>query len=446
MKNRTKQVIKVLVFLLILAIVVLRIQDVLRIGDYSIYSTEVGFSEEEKGSLDGVFVGASNVFRFFEPPLAWYKYGITVFNYSITSMPFEGILYRVIEARKTQPDALYIINLNSMKYDEINEQMLHRNLDYMPLSLNKLKMADAVLTKADIHGFDRLEYYFPIIRFHSRWSELTVDDFDHGYRGMKGADINRDFLEIVSDQSGEIDLTEEREELPDDLSATLDNLLTYLEKENVKTLFITVPQIMPAVARRRVNAGMDYVRDRGFECLDLSTAFEEIGISRETDYHDYNHLNIHGAIKFTDYLGRYLQEHYGFADKRGTAGTESWDIAVKLYEDSIGRNTLAFERQLSPRDYDMELKVFETENDGRCVTYYWEPVKKADEYLIYRKSEDPRDDRWTYIGSAAPGTNFYTDCTLRKGIQYTYTVVPCRSEGGIKYYGSFSYTGRRITL
>ena len=53
------------------------------------------------------------------------------------------------------------------------------------------------------------------------------------------------------------------------------------------------------------------------------------------DYIEQLHTNIHGSIKISDYICRYLAENYGFTDKRGDPNYASWDEAWDRYSQII---------------------------------------------------------------------------------------------------------------
>ena len=59
-----------------------------------------------------------------------------------------------------------------------------------------------------------------------------------------------------------------------------------------------------------------------------------------TDCFDANeHLNPSGARKVSDYLGRYIAEHYEIADRRGEAAYAAWADDTAAYRaKKLGRN------------------------------------------------------------------------------------------------------------
>ena len=81
-----------------------------------------GFFEEEPETLDAVYLGSSEVYAFFQPPLAWDKYGIAVHNFTSNSQPFEAAKYIIEECRKTQPNAVFIIDTKQLIKNYTNKK------------------------------------------------------------------------------------------------------------------------------------------------------------------------------------------------------------------------------------------------------------------------------------------------------------------------------------
>ncbi len=437
-----KKLIRIPVFFLSALLVIAGIQNLFKIRDYSIYSREKGFRQEKRNTLDAVYIGASHVFSFYEPPLAWEKYGLAVFDYAIPSMPLASVKYRIKEAVKTQPDALYIINLNCFKSTKVYNQNLHRSLDYMPWSLNKLQMMGKLFEKAGYKGSRIAEYFMPIIRFHSSWSELKSTDYDHPVNGLKGAYTYGPFMTTVTDMTGQFSFTEERGELTSDQAEALEDILGYCDEKNLKVLFVMVPQKLDDTVLAQINTVKDAVSERGYDVLDLRDRMEEMGIRFDEDFHNENHLNIHGAIKYTDYLARYLLENYGFEDKRGKPGWESWDKSVSLYLNEIGPYCLDFERSAAPRDNSLEAPQVGLEVSAEAsVTVNWEEVPGADGYAVYSKTPGLEGGAWIRTAQTGAGELSFVHDGLQAGETYTYTVVPLREDGETAVYGSFDPSG-----
>jgi hypothetical protein len=45
------------------------------------------------------------------------------------------------------------------------------------------------------------------------------------------------------------------------------------------------------------------------------------------------HLNVSGSLKMTDYIGSYLRDHYGLADRRSDPRYVHWNRHLETYKD-----------------------------------------------------------------------------------------------------------------
>ena len=142
MKKKLRYVVRTFAFLLVLLFSVLCIQGCFGLDSARVYENIHGFLQEEKGSLDGVYIGGSDVHAFFQPLIGWKQYGFAIRNYSIDSVPIIALKYLLVEARKSQPDALFIISINSMKKSTTTVPMeeIHRVVDYTPFSIDKVPL------------------------------------------------------------------------------------------------------------------------------------------------------------------------------------------------------------------------------------------------------------------------------------------------------------------
>lgn len=327
---KIKKVIKAIAFILIFSVCFFSVQALLS-GDSDTrdYKRIKDFFQQRENSLDAVFLGSSATYAFWTPTVAYGEFGITVYPLSNARQVLFSAKYLIDDARKTQPDALYIVNLVSV---ETTNNFTHRVLDGYPTTLNKLKMIDYL---SDVGGYslaDRMEFYFPILRFHSRWSELVASDFKTEPQRYKGSCSYNGFLNGTATVSNKLWSYEEREPLSEELEKGIYDLMDYCEEENVNVLFVITPQgLSDAVKRGQQNTLMDIVKERGFDVLDVTSVTDEIGLDSTTDYYDKYHTNIHGSLKVTDYISRYLVENYGFEDKRGNENYSDWDKETADY-------------------------------------------------------------------------------------------------------------------
>lgn len=442
---KVKKLIKAVIFAVVLTLLCLCITSAMAVPeDYRNYQWVSGFYEEPENSLDAVYFGSSTTYTFWVAPYAFKNYGIAVWPYASNSQPFEAVRYLIEEARKTQPDALFIFNINNINPTETSftANQIHYLTDYMPLSWNKVKLTDYLTDFGDYSLGDRLEFLFPLIRYHTRWNQLVEKDFHYTSDGMKGACTSGNFLHSV-EPNDPVAIPTGKAPLPSSAQQSLTELLDYCDAEKINILFVSSPQNRTDTERvEQYNTVIEQVTDRGYPMLNMAAMREEIGLNTQTDYYNRKHTNIHGALKVTDFLAQYLVKEYGFTDKRGEAAYASWEESWKLYQKELAPYVTEAE---SEEHHDLSLAASAlslTQQDG-VRTLTWKAAPGADGYGIYRKLRTLKDDgsykpEAFHLFKTVKGNDLtVTDDTLCEEDQnYVYAVVPYREENGVRYWGT----------
>ena len=403
--------------------------------DYRSFQSVVGFYEEPENSLDAVYLGSSNCYAFWNAPLAWHNHGIRVFPYATPSQPFYATEYLMREIRKTQPNAVFIVNVNSVDADDLDATSIHYLVNYMPDSEEKAALTDYLADLLDYSTLDRLEFRFPWMRLRELWLDRVRNGGVPALDGLKGASVYNNYLKGNMDLSGAVKTTESRSGLPEALERAMHSLLDYCDNEGLRVLFVAVPRAeYTETSLARINAACDIVRARGFDLLDLTGGFNDVGLDLGRDYYDHLHTNVHGSIKFTEYLSDYLAERYGLADRRGEAGSEGWDDAWTRFADIAAPWALDLELNAAPRDYSLTAPFGLTaESDGSETVLRWDAVPGADGYAVYRKSGNKGG--WEKLADTQETA--FTD----GGKECRYIVAPWRDTNGERAYGNFDYVG-----
>lgn len=439
---------RAVIFLIILGLTIFGIQRFFGPDHIRSFEHERGFAEQRNGSLDAVYIGGSDVHAFWQPMFGWADHGIAVWSFSIDALSIRAVMPMLREARRSQPNALYIISLSAFKKDSAKPSMvdIHRAVDYQPFSFNKIRSIEYLTEGTEFQGLDKLEFYFPIIRFHSRWDELRPWVFNAPSTDYKGSMHANYFLSNIEDQTGRIVTDDATTPLPDDVKAELLAVLDYCDEEKVNTLFVKSPQADTKEELGRMNSAEALIKERGYPCVDMLDEFEKTGIQTDTDFYNDRHTNVHGSLKFSKYLGDYLVEHYGFEDKRGQPEWESWDKSWESYLSYIAPQCLPIEREHVPRDYSLSApKVNSPEVNKRTIHVTWNASKGATGYAVFRKTPAENEYAWKLLTVVDADTLSYDDKNLKKKTAYTYTVVPYREGPEGRLYGCFSYSGKKAT-
>lgn len=443
--SRWKCLLRVVAFALAFAVCFFAVQSAFGFNQSFAYLNSKGFPKEKKGSLDGVYIGASNVHAFWQPLIGWAEYGIAVYNYSFDAMPAGAVRHLMEAARKRQPDALYMVNLNQFKNEEKTDTEdvvthLHRILDYMPVSVERARMIGGLAKTYRLTISQQLELLFPIIPFHSRWNDLKSWALGGEINDYKSSRSKAIFLTGRKDLSGKYTFDDGRLSPKKSVTSELEELLDYADATGTRILFIKAPQAMSANRQQYLNTLEDLALQRGYPCLDLHEQIERTGIDPSWDFYNESHTNIHGSVKYTRCLAEYLIENYGFTDKRGQSGWESWSEAEGRYYGMLKAYLLPFEQERGLRTALEAPALGKPEVEAQDITLSWSASDGAEGYQVYRKGGEG-GNRWRLVGQTDAQTLSWRDSGLRPSNEYAYTVVGIQWDGGEARYGSFDQRG-----
>jgi hypothetical protein len=192
------------------------------------------------------------------------------------------------------------------------------------------------------------------------------------------------------------------------------------------------------------NTLIDKFEARGYGVIDARDKLEEMDIDLSQDYYDDVHTNIHGSAKYTTYVTEELIRKHSLAEQK--KGNDSWEKAFGLYEGTLKSSLLDFEIASEERDGKLEKPELTAirKNDDGSIGIEWNPVGKADAYLIYRKTDQGFWQRYAQTDDAKVCEFKDEDVS---GIGYCkYTVVPFRNINGQTAYGNYDYRGIEIQL
>lgn len=271
----------------------------------------------DESSHDVLFIGDCEVYESFTPPTLWEEYGITSYiRGSAQQLPWQSYYLLEDTLRYETPKAV-VFNVLALKYGEPQNEAYNRmTLDGMKWSMSKVNAIKASMTKDESF----LSYVFPLLRFHSRWNDLTREDLTYlTHRDIishNGYLMQTDIKGGKSDRIGKplADYT-----LPSYSMEYLDKMRALCAEKGIELILIKAPtndwkyywynEWDEQIA--------DYAKEYGLSYYNFIPLCEEIGIDWQTDTYDVGvHLNVFGAEKLTSYFGKILAEKHGLADHR----------------------------------------------------------------------------------------------------------------------------------
>lgn len=307
-----------------------------------------GFYEEDKNSLDIVYLGASEVYSDIAPGHAYEKNGVTSYLFATQANSILNYKSQLKNILSRQDPDLIVIELNGAVYGDEEEVTKEPNLrnyaDNVPLDLTK---AEWIIENG---GKNTAEYLFPFIKYHGVWSDTKhkreqvykktiIRDQQRGYNYLKGVlnetnifrNTQRSMNESLPKSAGVTEPLTQIEE------KGLRELLQFCKDEKLdNVVFARFPHI---VVRRtfsrfaRSNTVGEIVKEYGFDYLNFERDIAMTKLDENKDFYNLDHLNVYGQQKFTDFLTDYLIKNYGVTPRELTDGQkEEWETCSDYYK------------------------------------------------------------------------------------------------------------------
>ena len=397
---RLRRFFKAILFVVLVVVTLAGLENLFLVGPFS-NEERVGrdnhasFRAQEDNALDVVYVGASNVYSFWQSPLAWSRCGLASQSYSNWSMPPPAIRYIIQECRKTQPNALYVVNINNFRTEgNSTVQHCHWSTDDIPLTPDKFALVQALCKQNGYDLDEAIELLFPLLGFHSTWSDLQSEDFVPQYANVGGAATNPNHFTFKNcrkdfENSARMKASLETYGPFDDSTFkrdSIDDLIAYCKRENVRILFVLQPQaITDPEVLHHLDLLCDIIKSEGMDMVDLSDP-ATTGLNPNTDYWNPRHTNAHGSLKYTYYLAEYITQKYDIPDRRGQEEYAEWDEVADRYKTFLmTHNIRDYEFDLPQYRNDLRVQNTQAKNMHLYVDVTWEPTYEADEYYVYRQ-------------------------------------------------------------
>ena len=293
----------------------------------------VGEYYSQAGGNDVLFLGDCEVYESFVPAVLWEEYGISSYVRGSAQQLIWQSYYLLCEMLEYETPSAVVFNVYALKYGEPQNNAYNRmTLDGMRWSLSKIKAISASMTEDESF----IEYLFPLLRFHSRITELSSEDLRYMFGTPVASDsgylMQTEVRPMTTERRGDdlFDYT-----LPSTAFEYLDKMRELCEEKGIELILVKAPtnhwkfwwydewdsQIL------------EYTEKYELDYINFIPLCDEIGIDWSTDTYDEGmHLNVYGAEKLTEYFGKMLSQRYGIEDKREDAELSSlWNERVAAY-------------------------------------------------------------------------------------------------------------------
>lgn len=294
------------------------------------------YYEEEKDH-DVIFIGDCELYENISPMILWEEYGINSYIRGTAQQLIWQSYYLMEETFSYEKPDVVVFNVLSMKYDEPQKETYNRmTLEGMKWSKSKTSSISASMT--DEESF--VDYVFPLLRYHSRWSELTSEDIKYFWNRdlvtHNGYYMRVDVLPAENVPEGKVlaDYT-----FGENAYNYLDKMAALCEENGVELVLVKAPSLYPYWYEQWDEQMEDYADEHNLKYYNFLEVTDEIGLDFNTDTYDAGlHLNLSGAEKMSSYFGKILTEECGLENRSGEESlAASWQEKRKSYDAEIER-------------------------------------------------------------------------------------------------------------
>ncbi len=315
MKKTIRNIIKITSFILVLFVV---------FGTFTLIlmpktnTKESGFRHasaysivnEPPQTIDVLILGTSQAYCSFIPLEIWNNIGVTSYVCSTPSQPLYYTEEFLCTALETQTPKLVVLETDAL-FEKFNE-----------ISILEHKLGKVL----------------PLITYHSRWKELTSEDFifkyDYSQKHL-GKGFVYDYRNAGKVESDYMIPTEDVKNISSASIYFLERIIDVCAQKNVKLIFVSSLSAANWDYSKH-NAVEEISQKYNIDYIDVNLIPEEVGLDWDNDWLDEGkHLNYYGAVKFTKWFVKYLQSFEFLSDKRNLSEYNYWNEDVDIMETEI---------------------------------------------------------------------------------------------------------------
>lgn len=342
MSKNLKRIISCLITLTLIVFGIRRLDVILRPTDTdSIFVQIANLHRMPANAFEVMVYGSSHGYSSVNPMQLYQSYGIGAYNYSMKWQKINSTKLSIQDSLLTQKPKLVLIE-TFFAYKVLEDTDITGEI-YYTRYYNTHSARLQYLRQCFGDNLERyLSFYMPLCAFHENWNSLTQKSFEFSFYGQSGSSFRDNMGYFYSETVKPIHLKKPSEakhkQFKDAALKELDEIVEICRSNDIEILFYTVPY---QSGYSYGDAMQEYASSKGIPYLNLYLLSEELGIDEKTDFRDETHLNDSGASKVTEYLGKYIVEHYDMTDMR-------------LIDNNLWEQTLAARSADNMRDYGPE--------------------------------------------------------------------------------------------
>ena len=285
---------------------------------------------DNAGGHDVIFVGDCEVYANITPLEMYREAGIKAYVRGTSQQLLWQSYYVLEETFRYETPKAVVFNVNAMRYGEpVSEAFNRLTIDKMRWSQQKVGIIQASMMEEETF----LSYVFPILRYHSRFSQLTAEDIQYLFSEKQNTWQGH----LVNDSVKPLGKLPTKKPLANyDFSDIcweyLEKMRLLCEENGTELILMKAPSVYPYWYEQYDAQIEEYAAKHGLSFYNFLDHVEEIGIDYEVDTYDAGlHMNLSGATKLSTYFAKILSENHGLPNH---SGDPAFDEMLKAYDEA----------------------------------------------------------------------------------------------------------------
>ena len=289
---------------------------------------------DESKDHEVIFIGDCEVYANFSPMVLYEEAGIKAYVRGSSQQLIWQSYYLLEETLNYETPKVVVFNVNSMRYDRdssaVSEAYNRLMIDNMKWSKEKVDLINASMTEEESF----LSYVFPILRYHSRFDELTSEDFEYLFKNKtntyNGFLINKNVKPVTNLPTKR---TLANYEFDEECYDYLQKMTDLCKENGIELVLIKAPSVYPYWYDEYDEQIEEFAEANDLDFYNFLDYVDEIGIDYQTDTYDGGlHMNLDGATKLSKFFAQILKENYDLTDY---SGDEIYDQKLEEYNEAI---------------------------------------------------------------------------------------------------------------
>ncbi len=263
---------------------------------------------EPKDSLDVIVIGDSESYTTVSPMQLWKEYGYTSYAAGQPGAKISDAEDVLATALQLQHPKVVMLEANVLFRYEPKE------------TITQSRLSGALYRK------------LPLLKYHNVWKSPFIELRTKTYKGFPISSAVKPFEaeRELANRSWNTVIAKENQ-------AVFARMKYMCEKNGAQLMLYAAPSPINYNPEKRQSV-KTFAEEWAVKCLDLNEKSEELAINWSKDTRDHgDHLNVAGAKKTTDYIGKYLAQNFELPNRKHSEFAAEWNQLLREYEATLAR-------------------------------------------------------------------------------------------------------------